>query len=94
MFRRVLSLLREKIRTGAYVVTIHADEAMAEDDLLSMDVESVILGGEIVERQIDQNTGERKYRVAGRTSDGVQAEVVAKVAKTGKLVIVTVYLDL
>jgi len=94
VFPKVLSLLRAKIRAQAYVVTIHADEAMAEDDLLPRDVESVILGGEIVERQIDRNTSERKYRLTGKTVDGVPAEVVVKLGLTGKLVIVTVYLNL
>jgi len=94
MFRKILSLLRDRIRKRAYLVTIHADEAMVEDDLLPMDVESVILGGEIVERQIDRISGERKYRVAGRTSDGAPAEVVVKFGSTGKLFIVTVYLNL
>ena len=94
MFPKVLSVLRAKIRAQAYVVTIHADEAMAEDDLLPMDVESVILSGEIVERQIDWNTGERKYRVAGKTLDGELAEVVVKLGLTGKAFIVTVYLNL
>jgi hypothetical protein len=94
MFPKVLSILRAKIRAQAYVITLHADEAMAEHDLLPVDVEGVILSGEIIERQIDRSSGERKYRVAGKTLDGEPAEVVAKVGSTGKVLIVTVYLNL
>jgi hypothetical protein len=90
MFPKVLSLSRAKIRGQAYVITIHADEAMAEDDLLPTDVESVILSGKIVERQIDRSTGERKYRVVGETCEGEPAEVVVKFGLTGKAIVMTV----
>jgi hypothetical protein len=75
LFQQLLSLLRARVREQAYVITIHADQAMADDDLLPMDVESVILSGGIVERQIDRETGERKYRIAGSTMEGESAEV-------------------
>jgi hypothetical protein len=58
------------------------------------DVESVILTGEIVERQRDRKTREHKYLVHGETVDGSRrAVVVGKFGPTDKLVIVTVYAD-
>ena len=58
MYERILNQLREKVRIRQYVMTIHADEEMDEDELSIFDVESVILSGKIIERQKDQSTGE------------------------------------
>lgn len=56
------------------------------------DVERGILSGKIVRRQRDEVTREWKYRIRGRTIDGIEVEVIAKLGPTGKLVILTVYL--
>jgi hypothetical protein len=58
MYDRVMRQMREKIRTRQYVMTIHAEEEMADDDLSIFDVERVVLTGNIVERQQDQDTAE------------------------------------
>ena len=83
--------MREKVRALDYVMTIHAEEEMEDDDLSILDVEHVILTGEIIERQQDQETGERKYLIAGNTLADDPIIVVAKLALTGTLVIITVY---
>ncbi|MFN8402964.1 MAG: DUF4258 domain-containing protein [Anaerolineales bacterium] len=57
MYERILNELREKVRTRQYVMTLHADEEMDEDELSISDVESAILSGKIIERQKDQSTG-------------------------------------
>ncbi|HEX9989386.1 MAG TPA: DUF4258 domain-containing protein [Chloroflexia bacterium] len=93
MFERVLRRMREKVRTRQYVMTLHAEEEMNDDDLTIFDVENCILTGRIVERQRDKTTAEWKYRIIGETFDGSQAEIVTKLSITGKLVIVTVYLS-
>jgi hypothetical protein len=59
--------MREKVRTLDYVMTIHAEEEMEDEDISILDVEHVILTGEIIERQQDQETGEWKYLIAGNT---------------------------
>jgi hypothetical protein len=92
MYDRVLKQMREKIRTRQYVMTLHAEEEMIEDNLSIFDVERVILTGGIVERQKDRVTAERKYLVEGDTLAGNLAMVVAKLSVTSKLVIITVYL--
>jgi len=33
MFERILKQMREKVRTRQYVMTLHAEEEMDEDDL-------------------------------------------------------------
>jgi Domain of unknown function (DUF4258) len=91
MFEPVLQELQAKIRLQAYVVTIHADEEMDDDQLAIGDVEACILSGQIVERQRDRVTAENKYRVRGLSLDGLPMETVVKLGATGKLVIITVY---
>ncbi len=91
MFDRILQRMREKVRALDYVVTIHAEEEMDDDDLSILDVEHVTLTGEIIERQQDQETGEWKYLVAGNTLADEPIIVVAKLAFAGNMVIITVY---
>lgn len=91
MYDRVLRQLREKIRTRQYVMTVHAEEEMADDNLSIFDVEHVILTGEIIERQKDRDVGEWKYLVERETIASDLAVVVAKLSITNKLVMITVY---
>ncbi|MCI0553278.1 MAG: DUF4258 domain-containing protein [Anaerolineae bacterium] len=93
MYERILNQLREKIRTRQYVMTLHADEEMDEDDLSIFDVESVILSGKIIERQKDQNTGEWKYLVKGESLTGESVVTITKIGPTDKLIFITVYRD-
>jgi Domain of unknown function (DUF4258) len=92
MFDEILQRIREKITSLQYIMTLHAEEEMNDDNLTIYDIEQTILSGEILERQKDKVTAESKYRVRGTTEDGVEVEVVAKLGLTGKLVIITVYL--
>jgi Domain of unknown function (DUF4258) len=91
MFERILKRMREKIRTRQYVMTLHAEEEMDNDDLTIYDIERGILTGVILERQRDRLTAEWKYCIRGKTVTGEPVEVVAKLSPTGKLVILTVY---
>jgi hypothetical protein len=93
MYDRILKQMREKIRTRQYVMTVHAEEEMTDDNLFIFDVERVVLTGNIVERQKDRDTTEWKYLVEGRTLAGKLAVVVAKISATDKLVIITVYAE-
>ena len=93
MFARILNQMREKVCTRQYVMTLHAEEEMDDDGLTIFDVERGLLTGEIVERQKDRETGEWKYLVRGRTLAGSGLVLAAKISPTGKLVILTVYLD-
>ena len=56
-------------------------------------MERVILTGEIVERQKDKETGEWKYRVRGLKLKEMDAVVATKLGPTGKMVILTVFVD-
>jgi hypothetical protein len=80
------------IRTLAYVVSTHAADELDDDNLSILDLENIVLTGQIVEHQRDRATGDAKYRIQGTTLEGASGEVVAKVGHTGKLVVITVYL--
>ena len=54
MYESILRQFRDKIRSLDYVVPLHAEEEMDEDDLSVFDLESAVLTGEIVERQRDR----------------------------------------
>jgi len=91
VFQRVLKQMRDKVRARQYVMTLHAEEEMSDDELTIFDVERGILTGEIVERQKDTETGEWKYLIKGQTVAGGEIVVATKMSLTGKLVIITVY---
>ena len=75
-------------------MTLHADDEMDADELTIFDVESAILTGTIIERQRDRKNKESKYLVRGQTVGGVRSVVaVTRFGRTGKLVILTVYVE-
>ena len=83
--------MREKVRNRQYVMTIHAEEEMDDDELSVFDVESGILTGNIRERQKDQDTGEWKYVIEGQSLTGDRIALVGKINPTDKMVIITVW---
>ncbi|MFM6037731.1 MAG: DUF4258 domain-containing protein [Sphaerospermopsis kisseleviana] len=91
MFDEILRKIKEKITSLQYVMTLHAEEEMNDDNLTIYDIEQSILNGEIIERQNDRITAESKYRIRGVTTDGVEIEIITKLSLSGKLVIITVY---
>ena len=92
MAQATISQFRHLIRTLNYVVSTHAAEELDDDNVSILDLENIVLTGQITERQRDAQTRELKCVVTGITLDGSAAEAVVKVGFTGKLVIVTVYL--
>jgi len=91
VFAAVLREIRDRIRARQYVVTLHAEEEMAEDELSPDDLEQGLLTGSIVERQQDKYTGEWKYRIRGSTINGEELEIVCKHGATGCVVVITIY---
>jgi Domain of unknown function (DUF4258) len=70
----------------------HAAEELEDDNLSILDLENIVLTGQVKERQRDVHTREVKYVVEGFTLDGSAADVVLKVGFGGRLIVVTVYL--
>jgi hypothetical protein len=93
VYQRILRKMRDKVRQRLYVMTLHAEEEMADDGLTIFDVERAILTGEIVERQEDYQSGEWKYLLLGQAIDERLITVVGKLSITNKLVIITVYTE-
>ena len=93
MYDAELKRMRELIRARRYVMTLHAEEEMDADSLTIFDIESVVLTGQITERQKDRLPGEWKYLVNGQSLAGVAATVVTKFSPTGKLVFITVFCE-
>ncbi|MEI7849223.1 MAG: DUF4258 domain-containing protein [Chloroflexota bacterium] len=91
MFQRNLKEIRDKVRLRQYIMTLHAEEEMGDDELSIFDIERCILTGEIVERQKEGESGEWKYQVAGQTIADDKIVVVVKITPTGKLVFITTY---
>ncbi len=91
MFEKIRDKMRDLIRSLSYVMTLHGEEEMENDNLSILDVENAVLTGQIVERQRDESTGESKYLITGKTVDDLNVTVVAKLGVTGNLVIITLY---
>ncbi len=86
-----ISQLRHLIRTLNYVISTHAAEELEDDNLSILDLENLILTGQVSERQRDIETRENKVVVSGITLDGKPAQAVVKVGFTGKLIVITAY---
>jgi Domain of unknown function (DUF4258) len=89
--KTILLAMREKIRTRFYVMTLHAEEEMTNDNLTIFDLEHCILTGQIIERQQDEKSVEWKYLVKGFGLNGESISTVAKISITGKLIFITVF---
>jgi hypothetical protein len=92
VLERILERMRKLVRGGQYVLTVHAVEALQDDELTVFDVERCLLRGRIVEKQRDRQRREWKYLVQGPAVDGAPMVIVGKIGRTGRLVILTVYL--
>lgn len=83
--------MRDKVRDRQYVMTLHAEEEMDDDNLSIFDIESGVLTGSIRERQKDQDTAEWKYLIDGQSLADDSIVVVAKISPTNKLIFITVW---
>ena len=92
MAQATISQFRHLIRTLNYVVSAHAAEELDDDNLSILDLENIILTGQISERQRDVRTREVKCVISGIALDGSPAQAIVKVSLSGKLFIITVYL--
>lgn len=91
MYKRILVLIKERMRDGLYVMTLHAEEEMDNDALELLDIENVVWTGRMVGRQRDSETEEWKYLLKGQALSGKSVIVALKLSVTGKVVILTVY---
>jgi hypothetical protein len=92
MAQATISHFRHLIRTLQFFVSTHAAEGLEDDNLTILDLENIILTGQITTRQRDVQTRELKYVVEGITINGESAQAVVKISFTGKLIVITTYL--
>ncbi|MBI1930794.1 DUF4258 domain-containing protein [Candidatus Poribacteria bacterium] len=91
MLARILNKIREKIRNEEYVLTVHAEEEMADDDFIEVDIETAIWNGRIIGRQRD-SLGRAKYIIQGVATDDRKIQIVCRFSDSGNyIVIITVY---
>jgi hypothetical protein len=88
---RAIEPMREAIRQQRYRISSHANEEMSDDDLEAIDVEQIILTGDIARRYTRDPRGTR-YEVVGRTTDRRRAAVVCRFLPSGVLLIITAYI--
>jgi len=77
--KRAIDKLRSLIRDQKYLISIHANKEMSNDELTAMDVENAIL------------TGGTRYEVIGKSCDDRAIAVVCRDSGAGWLRIITVY---
>lgn len=87
-----ITRIRDLVLSLNYVVSIHAAEELEDDNLTILDLENIILTGQIIARQRDRQTRESKSIIRGRTLGDHEAETVVKIGPSGTLFIVTAYL--
>jgi hypothetical protein len=88
-----IALLRRLIRSSHYLVSIHAADELEDDGLSVLDLENILLTGQIIERQRDRATYETKVVIRGQALHGASCCAVAKLGATGRAIIITVYVE-
>lgn len=91
MYHQILQLIRKAATERRVYLTIHANKELKNDYLTYQDVIHCLLGGEIIEQQIDSTTSEEKYLLYGDALNGVEMAVVTKLGYDQSSIIITVY---
>jgi hypothetical protein len=66
MARATISQFRHLIRTLNYVVSTHAAEELEDDNLSILDLENIILTGQVTERQRDTQPSSKRLKATTR----------------------------
>ena len=74
-------------------MSVHAADELEDDGLSVLDLESIVLTGRIVERQRDGLSRELKVVVRGHALAGQSCCAVARLGPTGRVIIITVYVE-
>ena len=88
--KRTIDKLRRLIRDQEYDISIHANEEMSRDELISIDIENAVLTGRITKRFTKEARGTR-YEVTGQALDGRPVAVICRILGNSWLRIVTVF---
>jgi hypothetical protein len=88
--KRVIDKLRDLVREERYQISIHANQEMANDLLVAIDVENTVLTGTITKKFTKDPRGVR-YDVTGQACDGRSVTVICRIVAGNWLRIVTVF---
>ena len=91
MFEGELRRFRAAVREGSFELATHAFKELEPDGLTVLDLEMCVLTGQIVERQRDRTTGEKKYVIEGQADDGLEITVVVKWDSPGSMRFLTAF---
>jgi uncharacterized DUF497 family protein len=91
VFEDILRQMRDSLRQRNHIITDHAQEKMEERGLTFYDIERAILTGRIRAHQKDILVRESKYVIVGQAYRVDYIEVIAKLTRTGRVVIITAY---
>jgi hypothetical protein len=87
MYPRILAKIRALVKQGDYILSIHAENELADDNLNEQDLEAAILNGTIIRRERDP-IGRPKYIVEGKTLEEKDLTAVVQLFQTRQLVII------
>ena len=87
MYPRILQQIRALVRRGEYMLSIHAENEMADDGFTDQDLEVAILNGSIVRRERDR-IGRPRYVIEGTAQDRRGLTAVAQQFQTRQLVLI------
>jgi len=88
--KRAIDKLRDLVRAERYQISVHANEEMANDFLIAVDVENAILNGSITKKLTQDPRGTR-YEITGQACDGRSVSVICRIVSGEWLRIVTVF---
>ena len=87
MYPRILAKIRALVKQGDYVLSVHAENELADDNLNEQDLEAAILSGTIIHRERDP-IGRAKYVIEGRTLGRKGLTVVVQLFQMRQLVVI------
>jgi hypothetical protein len=91
MYPRILQQIQALVKQGDYILSIHVEHELENDDFTEQDLEAAILNGEIIRRERDA-ISRPKYIIEGTALDGRGLTAVVQPFQTRRLVvIVTTY---
>ena len=91
MAGRDIERIRDAVLDHRYVLTEHAQDEMAEDNLDVLDVESAILTGQLDEVLTKDPRGTRYVVIGNATDQETKVGVVGRFVAHDQFLIITVY---
>ena len=89
MAKKDLQRIRQAVLSGSLKLTHHALEEMDEEDLEIIDIQTVLINGQIIQKQKHQRIV--KYRVCGHSITDDRVSVVGRFTAANDFLVITVF---